>query len=425
MAAADPRDLDRLLLGFSLNENPQSSLFPSSDPTPATRVEEWSVDGLKVKKYVNEFWTSRQRQAASIHEIAYRGCFKPQLPRFFIERLTDPGDLVYDPFSGRGTTAIEAALLERRAAANDVNPLSRILSEPRLSPPDLDELEKRLTGLDLDQKARAEFDLSMFYHPDTEGELVSLRNYLASRKKAGLEDPLDAWIRMIATNRLTGHSRGFFSVYTLPPNQAVSPERQVKINAKRKQKPDYRDVRDLILRKTKRTFNRLAKIEIQNLTVAGPKALFLTRPANDTPEIEPESVSLIVTSPPFLNVVQYAADNWLRCWFNGLDAREIGDRLTTPRNVDEWSRAMGEVFIEFGRILKPGGWVAFEVGEVNKSQTKLDEHVAPLGSAAGMTCAGILINQQEFTKTSNIWGVGNNSRGTNTNRVVMFQKKKG
>ena len=43
-----------------------------------------------VPTLVNEFWTAKQRQAHSLHEISYRACFKPQLPRFFIERLTEP-----------------------------------------------------------------------------------------------------------------------------------------------------------------------------------------------------------------------------------------------------------------------------------------------------------------------------------------------
>ena len=46
---------------------------------------------------INEFWTSGQRQAHSLHEVSYRACFKPQLPEFFINRLTRPGDAVYDP----------------------------------------------------------------------------------------------------------------------------------------------------------------------------------------------------------------------------------------------------------------------------------------------------------------------------------------
>mgnify|MGYP000160800235 CR=1 FL=1 len=46
------------------------------------------------------------------------------------------------------------------------------------------------------------------------------------RTADGSLDTVDAWIRMVAVNRLTGHSPGFFSVYTLPPNQAASPESQ-------------------------------------------------------------------------------------------------------------------------------------------------------------------------------------------------------
>ena len=64
-----------------------------------TLVTETSVDGLApTSTYVNEFWTSKQRAAHSLHELSYRACFKPQLPRFFIERLTGVGDVVYDPF---------------------------------------------------------------------------------------------------------------------------------------------------------------------------------------------------------------------------------------------------------------------------------------------------------------------------------------
>ena len=56
---------------------------------------------------------------------------------------------------------------------------------------------------------------------------------------------------MVAVNRLTGHSPGFFSVYTLPPNQAASVDAQARINARRKQVPPRRDVRALIAAKTR------------------------------------------------------------------------------------------------------------------------------------------------------------------------------
>jgi hypothetical protein len=204
-----------------------------------------------VETFVNEFGTSKQRDAHSLHEVSYRACFKPQLPRFFIDRFTRPNDLVYDPFMGRGTTVIEAALAGRMPAGCDINPLSAMLAQPRLAPPTEDDVARRLSAIDLSRTASYPRELEVFYHPETLREICALRDYLLLRDNDGTIDNIDRWIRMVAVNRLTGHSPGFFSVYTLPPNQATTLDAQAKINARRKQVPPRRDVRQLILGKTR------------------------------------------------------------------------------------------------------------------------------------------------------------------------------
>jgi len=391
-------------------------------PGLRTQIEDVRTEVGNVNRYKNEFWTAGQRQANALHEVSYRACFKPQLPAFFIQKLTNEGDTVYDPFAGRGTTLIEAALLNRNVIGNDINPLSRIFTEPRLRIPNFSELEIRVYSIDLQKDTKFNISLSAFYHKDTERELAALHDYLLHRKKTEAEDALDKWIRMVATNRLTGHSPGFFSVYTLPPNQAVSVKRQLKINETRKQTPEYRDVKALILKKSRGLVGDLTVEHISKLKNIGEKAFFLNEDARQTKQITANSVQLTVTSPPFLDVVQYSDDNWLRLLFNGIDAASTERKITMLRSPEQWSAMMQDVFHELFRITKAGGFVAFEVGEVRGGKIELDKLVVPLGVRAGFLCEGIMINTQNFTKTANIWGIENNSKGTNSNRIVIFQK---
>lgn len=367
---------------------------------------------------VNEFWTARQRQAAAIHEISYRACFKPQLPAFFIDRLTRPGEGVYDPFMGRGTTPLQAALMGRRPLGNDINPLSTLLTRPRLTPPTLDDVAARLATVPWDDRPALRGDLLAFYHSETLRELTVLREWL--QREAPLDDPrpdpaID-WIRMVAINRLTGHSPGFFSVYTLPPNQAVSVESQVKINVKRGQTPQRRDIAKLILKKSRSLLGEARPI-------AASDPVLTAQDARNASRIPDASATLVVTSPPFLDIVQYADDNWLRCWFAGIDVAAVD--ISLARTEAAWSDMITGVLTDLARIVQPGGHVAFEVGEVRRGKVLLERLVWAAAKGLPFDRLAVMVNQQEFTKTANCWGVSNNTGGTNTNRIVLLRRRDG
>lgn len=400
------------------------SVLDFSDFGSPTHVEpfEWEVNGEKgmTLKATNEYWTSRQRQAHSLHEISYRACYKPQLPRFFIERLSQPGDAVYDPFMGRGTTQMEAYLLGRRPLGNDINPLSRVLLAPRLSPPRIEDVKQRLDEIDLGEAKENNLDLLAFYHAETLKEIIALKEYFLKREQQGKLDSIDAWIRMVAINRLSGHSPGFFSVYTLPPNQAVSVKRQLKINETREQIPEYKDIRTRIMKKSK------SLLKDWNYENSKPSPWDLTphltnSNAESVLEIATSSTQLVVTSPPFLDIVDYQADNWLRCWFIDVDSSKI--QISQLKGIEQWENTMSSVLSDLKRIVKPGGFIAFEVGEVRGGTVLLEENALHCGVRAGLEPVLILINAQEFTKTANAWGVDNKTKGTNTNRIVVFHRK--
>lgn len=382
---------------------------------------EWEVDGRRgtTMKAINEYWTSGQRQANALHEISYRACFKPQLPAFFISRLTEEGDAVYDPFMGRGTTPLEARLLGRRPMGNDINPLSQVLLAPRLNPPGLKAIERRLEAIDLSHAEEVNEDLLHFFHRDTLREIIALKEYLLRRQDAGELDEVDAWIRMVAINRLTGHSSGFFSVYTLPPNQAVTAARQQRINEQRNQIPAYRAIKPRILKKSK-TLLKDWKGQGLHAFQHDLSPTLTTSDSRDVSDIPEGSAKLVVTSPPFLDVVDYQGDNWMRCWFIGLDSSTI--EISQLKSIQRWEDAMTDVLRDLKRIVEVGGHIAFEVGEVRGGKVLLEEHVVRCGVQAGLEPVIILINDQEFTKTANAWGVDNDKKGTNTNRIVLFEK---
>jgi hypothetical protein len=370
------------------------------------------LDEAGITYYVNEYWTSAQRSGHSLHEISYRACFKPQLPAFFIERLTEPGETVFDPFMGRGTTPIQSALLARRAAGSDANPLSLMLTRPRLFPPALEAVAARLAEVPLETADAAPNELLAFYHPETLRQICALRAWLLNRRH--IADPADDWIRMVALNRLTGHSPGFFSVYTMPPNQAVSVKAQLKINERRAQTPPPRDIADLILRKSRALLK-------DGPPPPGPEPELFVSDAARLVGLRDAAVDLVVTSPPFLDVVDYRADNWLRNWFAGVESSTIA--LSQLRSVDAWVAMTRDVFTELARVVRPGGHLAYEVGEVRGGGVLLERAVWAALEGLPFERLGVMVNSQRFTKTSNCWGVVNNAKGVNSNRIVLARRR--
>jgi hypothetical protein len=199
----------------------------------------------------------------------------------------------------------------------------------------------------------------------------------------------------------------------MPPNQAVSVKAQVKINARRAQTPPMRDVAALISRKSR------------SLLADGPPppglpAILSVANAAKLAHLSDASVDLVVTSPPFLDVVDYRGDNWLRNWFAAVDTDAIA--LSQLRSLDAWTLMTRSVFEELARVVRPGGHVAYEVGEVRGGAVLLERLVWEAMEGLPFERLCVMVNRQRFTKTSNCWGVANNSKGVNSNRIALARR---
>jgi hypothetical protein len=302
----------------------------------------------------------------------------------------------------------------RRPVGNDINPLSVLMARPRLRPPAVADVAGRLAQVPWHSGVIERTDLLAFYSERTLAHICALRSWLIERAPLGRDaDPVDDWIRMVAINRLTGHSPGFLSVYTLPPNQAVSVASQQKINERRSQAPADRDVPRLILKKSR-------SLLADGPPPHHPTPILTTASAEATPELRDGSVALVVTSPPFLDIVQYAEDNWLRSWFAGIDPRTVA--IARHRTEAAWQDMVRGTLCELARVVRPGGHVAFEVGEVRNGKVLLERLVWQAAEGLPFERLFVMVNRQAFTKTANCWGVRNNAQGTNSNRVVVLRR---
>ena len=373
-------------------------------------------------------WTHRQRQMHTIHyAVSYRASFKPELPDFFVRRYAPmPGATVLDPFGGRGTTVLQANLLGQKAIHNDVNPVASFLCSARQVIPPLPEL----TAMTLELKLRRDREpenadgprLLPFFHPETLSEILDLRDLVIAHRDGG--DPAIRYVGLTALSRLYGHSAGFFSVYTFP-QISIMPGAQRRNNARRNQQPVYRDIRERIVRKLKRDLG--ADIP-HSYHAAAEGNEYHCSDARNLSGIPSESVDLVITSPPFLNKVNYKDDNWMRAWFLGLEDEMARAEVMMTPDISLWLHFMRDVAREMGRVLKKGGRAVIEVGEVSYAgdNMNLEEEMLaflPLEVEGGLLKPErIFVNSQKFTKLSNCWEVENNRLGTNTNRCLVLRK---
>ncbi|MDE0401573.1 MAG: DNA methyltransferase [Candidatus Poribacteria bacterium] len=121
----------------------------------------------------------------------YPAKFFPELPRWLIKRYSQENDHILDPFAGSGTTNVEALLSKRNSVGIDVDPFSRFISKVKVTPlgeKELKSSQKTLLEAILDYRPSlvAESDLPNFPYRDNWFnkeillELTYLKNQIAA-----------------------------------------------------------------------------------------------------------------------------------------------------------------------------------------------------------------------------------------------------
>jgi DNA modification methylase len=187
------------------------------------------------------------------------------------------------------------------------------------------------------------------------------------------------------------------------------------MSAKYNSKPEYRDIIPRIRKKAKEVLEHpIKKQEGSRFVLSDTRKMKL--PDN--------SANLVVTSPPFLDVINYIDDNWLRFWFLGADLDKLRTELVQTNNLEEYKDFMTKSMKEMNRVLKKGSYAVIEVGDVSHKSKKLnlDEVIIELADRTGFKVEKLVVNHISSPKISKAFKPGNTNVGTKTNRCVVLKK---
>lgn len=327
-----------------------------------------------------DLWHSiSSRWGHSMHTMcSYHGMFPAKVAHQFIQQYSRPGDVVLDPFSGRGTTPLQARVEGRKAVANDLSPLAYVLSRAKTEPPTWDEANAFVGEVERAFKAskRSSLDVSpdirMLYHDNTLAQLCFIRERLLAKE-------ITTWSRaeFMLAGSLAGIMHGgwrrdgtsqYLSI-SMPNTFSMSPTYVEKfIREKGLEKIDQ-DVFD-------RLRDKLARLYLDdNSSAAGTAHNSDAAALLSGSALGPGSVDLVVTSPPYLRVVNYAQSNWIRLWLLGIDEvgrgqgegrKQLNAVLDHHHTYDTYCNFMLRTTHGIQRTLKKDGVAVLVIGDVKE-----------------------------------------------------------
>jgi len=330
---------------------------------------------------------------SSLHAIHwFPGNFIPQIPRFLTQLLSLPGDLVYDPFCGTGTTPIEAALQNRFGLGSDASATALHVAAGKkalLESGDLIQIaagraQEALTWPHLvasrdpgNNREGSNPELLAWYHPHTLDELRGIwrlsvecvNNQARPALEVVFTDTLFACASTGGSRTSTGGTRrhhwGWIADNVKPKTLTPQP------------------VVDIFQTK----LNRLLRVALRLRGTESAQCSIVLADARQLP-MQKGCVDLVVTSPPYLGMIDYTlAARLTHLWYNWpmveSQRREIGARYRRGRADarDVYAQAMSAAAGAIGESIRPGGYCAIIIGASRRFPLARDSAVASFGSS--------------------------------------------
>ncbi len=329
--------------------------------------------------------------STSIHGLHwYPGNFIPQIPSFLIQALSSKNSLVVDPFAGSGTTGLEAITLGRRAWMGDANQIALAIARAKsflltnqavrdrfeqesqsFFAPSFDQIQS-----DMSTRFNLSPELATWFHPDTFSQLLKIWSQIADVRTPELREVFEvAFSNLLFSCASSGR-----------PTTTGGQKRRhhwgwIADNVKPKQ---------LLWHDAARHFrNALASIHqmIRAYPLYPAGDLTIERSDARSIPLAESSVDLVVTSPPYLAMIDYSTAQRLSyMWRNlrmDLDREdEVGARSRRNRVFAEaeYENAISQSVVEIERVLKPSAFCAIVIGTSRKYPDMAKKVVASFAS---------------------------------------------
>jgi hypothetical protein len=315
--------------------------------------------GVRIFLAPNRWTKSCAHDECTLHQLSpYIGKIKSSIAGELVKKYSKPGDLVVDPFAGAGTIPLESALQGRRAFGADISPYAKILSMAKLFPPrSLDDaLEKAEVAL-AEAEALPTPDLRtvpvwvrQFFHPNTLREAL---NFAAIARLHGNEFLMACFLGILH------HQRPGFLSY--PSSHLVPYLRDRKYpRGKFPEMYAYRALKPRLLAKVRRSFKRFSP----GRNIIGEFSL------SPVQQLElPIRFDALISSPPYMNALDYGRDNRLRLWFIDQTTAERVDNDVTQRR-QAFTDAISSLAHKVESGLRRHGYCVFVVGEELTSRSE-------------------------------------------------------
>ncbi len=372
------------------------------------------------------------------HDVhPYPAKFIPQIPRNLIARLSLRGELVYDPFGGCGTTALEAILLGRRALSTDVHPLAKIIGEAKtitLTKEEDDQAVQLTQSLLLLSKERALLAVELQQHDGKYQHYIPPIPNIAEwfHQNAINELAYLRWrIQTLSSAKVKTLAKVSFSKSVI---KASFQDEETRYARKPREVPQGAVIR-LFAVNLGSALNKVRQLgPLLQFREARFHTLDLrTAPVIGTGEFDGnvlarDSTDLVVTSPPYPNTTDYHLYHRFRLFWLGFDPRElakreIGSHLRHQKErtgFDHYLREMGLCIEKVYEILRPGRYAAIVLGDgiYGGRVYKTPEELARVAKRIGFELVGMIERPVHATKRSFI----SSARRVQSEKVVMLRK---